>query len=98
MKLEKIIVTRHKALADYFIEMGYAEQGTPVFCFVKESEVIGRHVLGILPYDMACLTAKFTTVDLRISKEDRGRELSLNEMIPCIKKVSTYKITEVKDD
>lgn len=75
-----LIVTRHAALKAYLIEKGVADETTPVLPHASAEQVRGKRVAGVLPIHLVAETSSFTTVELALPLEMRGRELSLDDM------------------
>lgn len=96
MKID-LIVTRHPALKDYLIERGVADASTPVLPHASEEDVKGKDVAGVLPMHLAAVTATFTTVELALPLEMRGRELSIEDMRRYCKGLRTYIIWDVTE-
>ena len=87
-----LIVTRHPALKSFLIEKGVAMQDTPCVPHACPADVQGKHVAGVLPLHLAALCASFTTVELALPLELRGRELSLADMQMYCKGLRTYRV------
>lgn len=95
MKKIDLVVTRHPALVEYLRELGLVDEVVDVVDHAYPEEVKGRHVAGVLPHSLSCLTASFTEIPLNLSPELRGKELDL----PTIKKVAgdpvTYSVARI---
>lgn len=87
-----LIVTRHPALKSFLVEKGVATQDTPCVPHACPADVQGRHVAGVLPLHLAALCASFTTVELALPLEMRGKELSLADMQMYCKGLRTYRV------
>lgn len=87
-----LIVTRHPALKSFLVEKGVATQDTPCVPHACPADVQGKHVAGVLPLHLAALCASFTTVELALPLELRGRELSLADMQMYCKGLRTYRV------
>lgn len=74
-----LVVTRHKGLVDYLQEIGLADEKTEIIEHASPSDIKGKHVAGVLPHSLACLTKKFTAVPVRIPRDQKG-DLSLEEI------------------
>lgn len=77
---DTIIVTRHKALVEYLIEIGKVSAETPVLSHVNAEDVEGMHVIGVLPLHLAAKAATVTEIPLDIPAELRGKELDLEQV------------------
>lgn len=97
MRKVDLIVTRHAALKEFLISKGAADASTPVLPHASEEDVRGKEVAGVLPMHLAALTATFTTVELALPLEMRGRELTLDDMKRYCKGLHTYIIWDVTE-
>lgn len=75
-----LVVTRHQGLVDYLIEEGICSPFVEVVPHADEDMVRDRHVCGVLPHSLSCLTASFTEIPLRLPAELRGQELTLEQV------------------
>lgn len=101
MKKVDLIVTRHAAMKSFLIEKGVADKSTPVLPHASAEDVKGKDVAGVLPIHLAALTATFTTVELALPLEMRGKELSLADMHRYCRGLRTYiiwDVTELEED
>ncbi len=94
MKID-LVVTRHPGLVEYLREIGLADSDTEVVAHATPENVSGKHVCGVLPHSLSCLTASFTEVPLQLPAELRGKELTLGEVrqyagAPVTYRVRTY--------
>ena len=92
----KVFVGRHNSLRDYCIELGLINENTPVFPKAKIKDVSGKHVIGVLPLDMACYALSFTTVKLNISRSFDVNELSLEDLREVAMTPKTYEIRRIR--
>ena len=90
-----LVVTRHKALYDYLIEKGFVAPDTPCIAFATTSDVVGKHVYGILPFWLASKAEMYTEIQLRLPKHKRGKELSIEDVRFLAVRPRTYRIREV---
>ncbi len=95
MKID-LIVTRHPGLVDYLRELGLAGEGVEVIDHATPEAVTGRHVCGVLPHSLSCLTASFTEVPLRLTPELRGKELDLTTLREIAEPPVTYKVEVIR--
>lgn len=93
--MEKIIITRHKALVDYLKELGLADDKTPVMDHAMPEHVRGKHVLGVLPLHLAALAVKVTEVPLNVPYGERGKELSLEQVRDYATRPKTYEVRRI---
>ena len=92
-----IIVTRHPALIEYLKEVGLADQNTEILEHATPQNVMGKHVCGVLPHSLSCLTASFTEIPLSLPAELRGVDLALEQIRQYAGKAVTYTV-RVKGD
>ena len=85
-----LIVTRHKGLVEYLREEGIVGDDIEVITHATAENVTGRHVIGVLPHSLSCLTASFTEVPLHLPPELRGVELTANDVRKYAGKPVTY--------
>ena len=95
---DKIMVTRHKDLIIYAIELGIITKDTPVYNGVNPGFVKGRHVVGVVPLHVAASADKVTVIPIMTPAELRGCELNLGQLRRYAGKLVTYKVTVVEDD
>lgn len=95
LSLEKICVTRHKALYDYLVAHGFVPEGTKCLSRADITDVRGKHVYGKLPYHLSSACALYTELDMRIPFEMRGKELTVEQVGFFLIKPRTYRVREV---
>lgn len=78
--MKALIVTRHPALVAYLIEKGYVSADSEVIDHATPENVAGKHVWGVLPHSLSCLTKSFTEVPMFMPASKRGVELTLEDM------------------
>jgi len=93
--MKKIIVTRHPAMVALLVKKGLVDPSAPVLAHASAEEIRGKHVFGVLPHSLSCLTSRFTEIPLRIPAEFRGKELSLADLEKFGGEPVTYKISKV---
>lgn len=93
---EKLIVTRHAGLVEYLKQEGIVGDNVEVVAHASPEVVRGRHVVGVLPHSLSCLTASFTEVPLKLPAELRGKELTADDVRRYAGKAVTYKVTVVE--
>lgn len=94
----KLVVTRHRALVEYLIEEGYVPKDVEVLNYAREEDVRDRDVYGILPFYLAALADSLTFVDIRLGKEFKSIDLTLDDVYKCVKGVNIYTVREVDDE
>ena len=75
--METVIVTRHQGLVEVLAELGITGK---VITHAKSEDVQGKVVIGVLPMHLAAQTVMFGEVTLQLSPEQRGKELSAQEV------------------
>jgi putative CRISPR-associated protein (TIGR02620 family) len=95
MKID-LIVTRHPGLVDYLRELGLVGEDVEVIDHATPEVVTGRHVCGVLPHSLSCLTASFTEVPLRLTPELRGKELDLATLREIAEPPVTYRVEVIR--
>jgi len=95
-EFEQIIVTRHRMLGEHLIERGLVHKDVPIYSHISAKEIIGKHVIGILPFHLACHAALYTEIPLRVPYEKKSTELTLSEIRFYMQQPRTYKIVEIK--
>ena len=90
--METIVITRHAALVAYLIEVGAITAETPVITHATVEQVVGKHVIGVLPLHLAALAASVTEVPLDLPVEFRGRELTVEEVRKYARPVRRYAV------
>jgi putative CRISPR-associated protein (TIGR02620 family) len=88
-----LIVTRHPALVSYLKEVGLAGDTVQVVSHATPDVVTNKHVCGVLPHSLSCLTASFTEVPLALPAELRGAELTLEQVRQYAGSPVTYMVT-----
>jgi len=78
--MKALIITRHPALVAYLIEKGYVSADSEVIDHATPENVAGKHVWGVLPHSLSCLTKSFTEVPMFMPASKRGVELTLEDM------------------
>jgi hypothetical protein len=91
-----VVITRHPALVDYLRELEMVGDGVEIISHATPEAVAGRHVCGVLPHSLSCLTASFTEVPLRLTPELRGKELDLATLREIAGEPVTYKVEVIK--
>lgn len=93
--MNKLVITRHKALYEYLINHKYIEKNTPCISHANEDDVKDKHVFGVLPFWLASKASKYTEIQLRIPHDKKGKELTLDEVEFYAIKPRTYKVVEL---
>lgn len=75
----ELVVTRHAGLVEFARSRGLRSD-VPIIPHASPEDVAGRVVLGVLPLRLAVHARAVIEADLEIRPEDRGRELSAEEV------------------
>lgn len=89
------MVTRYQSLVEYMKNLGLIDDKVKIITRANVTDVRDKHVLGVLPYWLACHAAKFTEIQIRVPNERKGKELTLEELEFYSLEPKTYKIVEV---
>ena len=95
LSLEKVCVTRHKALYDYLVLHKFVPEGTKCLTRADAIDIRGKHVYGKLPYHLSSCCALYTELDMRIPMSMRGKELTVGQVEFYLIKPRTYRVREV---
>lgn len=91
-----LIVTQHVGLIKYLKKEGIVEEEIEISSHANPEIVKGKHVIGVLPHSLSCLTASFSEVPLKLTPEMRGTELSCEDVEKIAGKLVTYSVKEIK--
>ena len=91
----EIIITRHNSLVTVLKELSIAQDDVKVVHHATPDIVRGKVVAGVLPLSLASEAKYVITIDLNLSPNDRGRELSASELKERLTGVSVYKVEKV---
>ncbi len=90
---DSIIVTRHAGMVEWLARRGITGE---VKSQVTAEDVRGKRVYGVLPLHIAAEAAEVVTVDMpKIKQEQRGQDLSPEEMDAAGACLTTYRIIRV---
>jgi len=95
MKKIEVIVTRHAGLVEYLKQEGLISDEVKVVSHANMETVSGKHVLGVLPHSLSCLTASFTEIPLSLPPELRGKELTTEDVRQYAGAPVTYKVRKL---
>lgn len=91
-----LVITRHTALIEYLKEQQIIDDSAEIISHVSDPEIVkGRHVIGVLPHSISCLTASFSEVPLNLPAEKRGVELTIQDMHEYAGEMVTYQVTKI---
>jgi len=98
MRRVEIIITRHPALVQLLKELGVADEKTELLTHVTDPSVLdGKVVAGVLPLHLAARCKEVWTPELELKPEDRGRELSLEELKERFRGLRGFVVREVNN-
>ena len=94
--METVIVTRHPALVEVLRELGHVGK---VITHATLEDVKGKVVVGVLPMYLAAQTVMFGEISLTLTAEQRGKELSVEEVKAAMTTIQWYIVnTEAQYD
>jgi hypothetical protein len=93
-----IIVTRHKALVALLRERGIVEEDVQVLDHVTKDDVFRKHVVGVLPMNLAAHALSVTEIPLALTPEMRGKELDLPTLRRIAGEPVTYRVSVLGQD
>jgi len=89
------IVTRHPGLVEYLKQEDMIGEDVKVLTHASTQDVQNKHVLGVLPHSLSCLTKTFTEVPLSLPPELRGKELSAGDVRKYAGHPVTYRVEKI---
>jgi len=92
-----LVVTRHSALVQHLRNLGLCDDATQVVSHVTPELVRNKHVCGVLPHSLSCLTKTFTEVPMNLPAELRGVELTLGQVQKYAGDPVTYRVFTERD-
>jgi len=93
--MNKLVVTRHQGLVQYLKEIKLIDEDTKVITYAKPEDVVGCHVIGVLPHWLSSKAEKYTEIQMRLPPELRNRELDYETIKFYASNYSTYIVKEV---
>lgn len=90
-----LIITRHPGLVQYLLAEKLVPEDCEIRTHASESDVLGKHVWGVLPHNLSCLCESFTEVPLNLPPSLRGVELDEDQVRQFAGKPVTYKVTRL---
>jgi len=93
---EYVIVTRHNALVQLLQQLGLIKENVKIIQHVHDpKEIENKIVIGTLPLSLASKAREIWSVDLVLRPEDRGRELTLEELKERFKGIRRYRVEDL---
>lgn len=90
-----VVVTRHQVLVQHLQEQGLVSENCIVLEHVTADDVKGKHVIGVLPLNLAAAAKMVTEIPITIPADRRGQELTLDEVRRYAGAPKTYKVSEI---
>lgn len=87
-----LVVTRHAALAEYLYALAPELRRATRLHHVTPDDVRGAVVVGNVPLHIAAAALVIVEIPLRLTPEDRGRELTLEEIRARAGKARAYQV------
>jgi putative CRISPR-associated protein (TIGR02620 family) len=87
-----IIVTKHKALQQYIVEIGLADDSTPIYNTITPELIQGKHVVGLLPIRFAQFADTYTEILITLPKSFHGKELTIEQVRDYADTPTTYRV------
>jgi len=91
-KITPLIVTRHPALIEWLASRGVTGE---TIAHASEEAITGRVTVGVLPPALMSVSAVHVNVDMRITPDMRGRELSLTDIEGASPHAVAYCVTAI---
>lgn len=91
-----VIVTRHTGLVEWLARRGITGNVMTHVAPEETGKINGMTVVGVLPLNLAALTASIITVDMPgLKPEQRGKDLTADEIDAAGGRLSRYLVVEV---
>jgi hypothetical protein len=90
-----VIVTKHKALQAYIIELGLADETTPIYSSVTAVDIAERDVVGLLPIRLAQFARTYTEIPLVLDKTFHGKEMTIEQVRMFAQEPQKYMVIAV---
>lgn len=102
MNYRILIVTRHAGLIEYLetnpdTRAVLDQFGYDIIAHATEADVTDRRVIGILPMNLAALTAWFGLLPMNLPLELRGVELTLEQVKQHVEPLQWFKVISQDD-
>lgn len=95
MKID-LVVTRHKALIELMIERGICPADVKVISHIEDPSILdGKVVAGVLPLHLAARCAAVVVINLRLTAEDRGVELTLDRLRIIAERPEVFRVAQL---
>jgi hypothetical protein len=93
-----LVVTRHPALVAYLLDIGIIDEHVKVVAHAVAADVAGQTVIGVLPLSLAALATRIIEVPLAVGPDDRGRELTIDDIRRLAQPPRAYRVVAVAVD
>lgn len=97
MIAKALVVTRHPGLVEYLRNISLIGADAEVITHAEAKDVEFRHVVGVLPHNLSCLTLSFTEVPLNMPADMRGKELTAEDVARYAGEPVTYVVCRMKN-
>lgn len=97
MIAKALVVTRHPGLVEYLRNISLIGADAEVITHAEAKDVEFRHVIGVLPHNLSCLTMSFTEVPLNLPADMRGKELTAEDVARYAGEPVTYVVCRMKN-
>lgn len=97
MITKALVVTRHPGLVEHLRNIGLIGADAEVITHAEAKDVEFRHVIGVLPHNLSCLTMSFTEVPLNLPADMRGKELTAEDVARYAGEPVTYVVCRMKN-
>lgn len=88
-----VVVTRHPALVQFLRNRGMITEGNRIIEHATQSDIYGKTIIGNVSLGLAAMAREVITVDLGLTREQRGRELSLADIEGASPVIRRYRVT-----
>lgn len=91
-----LVITRHNALVQHLREQGHIGEDATVLDHATEDDVLGQHVIGVLPIRLAEMCETYSECSLVLELQDRGvSDLPIERIREIAQPLTTYRIERV---
>jgi putative CRISPR-associated protein (TIGR02620 family) len=94
-----VIVTRHYGAVEWVRKHLPEYNDAPVIGFASKPEIMGKIVIGALPFRLACLALKVGIIELpNLSSDQRGTDLSAEDMEEAGARLVWYSVKRIAEE
>ena len=100
-KHNTIVITNYYALPHYLFDRGYIDDKTPVIANAVREDIEGKHVIGVLPLQLAVYAESITVFRFQPPKGwNKGKNweniATVEDFYEYTRKPITYKVTRAE--